>query len=110
MPKKEQDFGTLLAAGLLGVGTGLAAAAALKASHETRRARFRQELGSRVQRSGYQLAQASLGLSPRGNHVWSLLLEVPMQYIPLRLALPKGMNPYSIEAMNLLENHVSSGV
>lgn len=99
MPRKNPDYGALLAAGLLGVGAGLLAAAAAKSSNESRREQFHARLALALAQHRLQLVSATLGRLGRGQAFWDVAVQDQRgEFWSARVNLALGIDPYADDA------------
>ena len=96
MPEEDEDFGGLLAAGLLVVGVGLLAAAAAKNHNDSKRAAFRQGLEAALRVHGVVLLGATLGRQAGNRLFWDVTVQNQTAQIwTQRIELSAGVEAYS---------------
>jgi len=106
MASHRADFGNLLATGVVSVGLGMAAASAVQAEKEARRANFRQELELSFESSGDALVDLTIGRTRGNAPFWNVTLKDGSgQLRTVRVELPAGADPYGNDSrMILLQN------
>jgi hypothetical protein len=93
--KRDDDFGVLLAGGIL-LGLGLLAASGSKETAEARRRRFEASVRDKLQHRNVRLESLTLGRGRENEPFWDLLLDVPAAGLrTVRETLPVGTDPYA---------------
>jgi hypothetical protein len=95
MPK-DDDFGALLAIGLLAVGAGLVAAAATKNTNEAKRTAFHQGLAHALLANGLVLIAVTLGRGTGNQPFWDVTVQNALaQQWTQRVPLAAGTDAYA---------------
>lgn len=99
MARRDDDFGLLLAGGLL-LGFGLIAAAQTKESNEARRARFEARVREAVEaKVRAKLTALTLGRGKENRPLWDVTLLANGAVWTVRVPLQVGAEPYGDEAI-----------
>lgn len=109
-PPQNDDFGALLAAGLL-LGVGLIAASAARDENERRREAFRAKLGGSFHTLGVTLVAATLGRGANNVAFWDVTLQWPAgEMLGARVPLPPTIEPYSDQALSVVVDNVAKSI
>lgn len=102
----DDDFGVLLAGGLL-LGLGLLAASAAREKNERRREAFRKLLQESFQSRGLVFVSATLGRGSGNVPFWDITAQSPTgEVVSSRVPLPATTEPYSAQALASVVQHV----
>jgi len=107
---QDDDFGSVLAAGLLGVGAGLLLASTMRDRNEGRREAFRLGLAAAVAARNLQLRGSTLGRTPDNRPVWLLTLGDPFRIRSFRARMAENVDPYSSDALSSVVNQLDLAV
>lgn len=95
----DDDFGVLLAGGML-LGLGLLAASAVRDKNERRREAFRKRLQESLQSRGIVFVSATLGRGAHNVPFWDVTTQSPTGVVvSSRVALTTTTEPYSDQAL-----------
>ncbi len=109
MAKSTPDFGTLLAAGMLGFGVGMLAASAKRTSNEERRRQFFDALAANLLSHDVRLLGASLGRGRHNEPFWMVTVQSPHGAVwTPRVLLDQGVGPYSTVAIGNIVDAVGT--
>lgn len=95
---KDND---LKALGLVGLGLlGLSAWSRAEARTE-----FNEELSTRLQALGFEVASSSFGRGPNMIGLWAVFVRTPQGAKRTIIRIPKDLEPYSKEALQAVLTH-----
>ncbi len=107
MAKRGDDFGVLLAGGIL-LGMGLLAASSSKQSAEARRQQFEERIRSGLASLGLLLESVSPGRGRENEPFWDVLVQIPGGALwKGRARLAVGADPYAPGVPDLVLGYVA---
>jgi hypothetical protein len=102
----DDDFGVLLAGGML-LGLSLLAASAVREKNERRREAFRKRLQESLQSRGIVFFSATLGRGPSNVPFWDITTQSATgEVVGSRVPLTATTEPYSEEALTSVVQRV----
>jgi hypothetical protein len=102
----DDDFGVLLAGGML-LGLSLLAASAVREKNERRREAFRKRLQESLQSRGIVFVSATLGRGPSNVPFWDITTQSATgEVVGSRVPLTATTEPYSEEALTSVVQRV----
>lgn len=108
MPKKDDDYGALLAAGLL-AGVGLLAASSAGDTRAKRRQNYRSAVADELRRRGFELRSMTLVRRAGNRPFWRLIADdATRQPWTLEVPVAKSADPFSTPGATLAETFANA--